>query len=332
MHAPLACPVPIDAARPLAGRPPITALALRRALSGFRLPSYDWIAGQLGDLTRRVPVLRLWANVFSDPAPRDKDSWDLQIAFVQRVSQELFPVDLERMDSYATDYYDYCEESDDEEDPPESVLDYPLPILGLGIPWEVAGLDDLSADQAPLVAVLAPYLPIAGKDRNKLLKDVAEWWAGKGVSRLVWETPSLLPKGQAGLERLRDGLRAQLPPLDGLADLVSAVLKDTGNPFIDHPSGAYEPEYGDFWDEWGGWDSHTIADLAATYAKVRPAVERIHAYYEWFDGEKDEQHVIDLLLSLASGRWRIENGSVVYDSADDLPGALWLSPEETVIA
>lgn len=329
----------------------LSRAGLRAAIDACRprLPGYGAIWNALACLNRRNQIAALWRAVLPPAAgepPVEKGIFDLEVSLVWAVDDHLFPIDLDAMNEYVS-----CGDAED------STLECPIPIRGLGVPWELCPLESISDDAKPVLAAIAAQLA-GGCDRDSgydgeedgggllidvlhrelrdmdeedepalgcpepagdgLADDAAKWWrevAGREPPR--WG----LPAGEPGIRRLQEALRCQEPPLDGLADVVDTIFKDTGNPFLDNPSGfwvaEYEAEYGEYDAGWY-WTPSDVAHLAALFDAVRPRAERLDALSRWYSDDwgraRPERipQVADLLRRLAAGKWDIQNGKVIY--------------------
>jgi len=224
------------------------------------------------------------------------------VQFVQRVQQELFPVDLYTMDGYA-----YCSET-------ETPLSFGIPIDSLGVAWEITELGDFVGALQVLLAIIGERLvetalAVDWLDTDGFLESAQAWLEKRGID-LAWG----LPEGQdahEGLLLLRQALALQPEPLDGLAVALDTTLRNTGNPFLDTVDDGWRCEYDDY-DEFY-WDSHTVRMLTAHYDEARPRIGQLNAYYKWYDDTLHaESQVVQLLTRLAAGAWSIQEGEIIY--------------------
>lgn len=295
--------------------------ALTRALGRFRLPSYTFCMYRLGNLASKVRVLYLWQEIFGDEPPSIDSAFDLCVEFVGRVHHERFPVDLEEMDHLQEMLWS----SDDEdwEDKPDSILDLPIPLLGFGIPWEMAGLTECRQDAVPLLAILDDQLEARAFDRGFDPGYFQEWVQDYWDARGRHEPPAwgIAETGQRGIRVLQQALRLLPAPLDALGDLVDCILRDSGSPWLDRVSGGYEIEYdedGCIWDYDETWNVTTVRHYATLFAPVRPAFDRIDAYEKWFDEtEGAEAQILAELERLVAGGWTIQEDHIIYGERID---------------
>jgi len=177
-------------------------------------------------------------------------TWDLEIQFVGRVNDELFPVHLATMDMYVN-----CG---------ENPFEASIPIDGNGIAWECEFIVYLPEYAQPMVAVLGA----AGKIEPGNLE---EWWSDRNydhVPQIRWPDDAL--------DRLQE-----LPnELRGLATLYHCVMKDGDNEFIDVPGGDWANEY---IYEFYFWTVENVLLMAKEFDQVRDQIHQLHIYTGWFE-------------------------------------------------
>lgn len=249
----------------------LTAADLVRSLDRFRLPHYGWIGSWLSERQAAYHLAELWRGVFGEDPPAHLSiwdaEWDAEIEFVWRVHNELFAVDLNMMDMYYNSG--------------ENPLECPIAVGGLGVPWEVDVLEFIVEYAQPMVAVLGA----AGEIQPDGL---ADWWEARH-----YDEPPQLHWPADAMDRLH-----RLPqPLDGLTVLYHAVVKNTGNLFLDVPAEAkWQCEY---WPDVEYWTVGYVQDLASEFSRVREDVSRLEAYIQWFeDIPGSESRVLAILLDL----------------------------------
>lgn len=310
--------------------PRAMASAVRSSLRRFRLPLYSRCLARFEDLDDRVRILSLWHAVFDDPAPAHTSAFTLLQYFVWRVHEDLFRVDLTEMDACQNMIWS-VDHDDPDWEPPQSVLDYPIPLLGYGIPWEMAGLDECPPCAAPLLAILDERLEdraqSLGFDPTCFLESVEHWWAGRDRLGAAW---GLEQQGVDGVRALQQALRLLPVPLDALADLVDCILRETNSVFINTVSGGYQCEYSedfDIWDYELNWRPDVIRRYAESFNAVRPAIERMETYAAWYDETPDaEARVLAALERLVSGGWQIQDGRLIYPTDPQTAGAPHAAP------
>lgn len=268
--------VDVDAPRLLNSR------GLARALAAARLPSYSWLRVWLEDYELRARVVGLWGDLFGGVPEelRHYGAFDLEIEFVGRVHHDLFPVDLSFMDSIYNGG--------------DNPLDLGIMIEGRGIPWEMLPMDQLHEVQALTLAVAWQSGRMDTVDVFD--DDVAAYWLGLDREPPAWEV--------SGLDEFRRQLMALPEPLDGLADVLAALCKTTGNAFLDTVDAFWQVEYDDFSFYRYCWCPTCIKHLADEYGRVRDAFARLDALAEWWDqGELPaRERVLAALADAAAGR------------------------------
>ena len=284
-------PVTADAGRILTAKRVLTGAAARGVLGWFLLPSYGWLSNWLAEARDRAFVSELWGDVFGEPMPYD-NVFDAEVAFAQRVDRELFPLDLLAMD----DILGMAE---------YPVLSYPIQVYTYGVPWEMCFGDEISWRDVPMVAAVHAAGLV---DESPVYQDIQrhydfgsafENWIGDWWARQGYETEPVLTWPRDRLQAMAR-LRRLPPPLDGLAGVYAAVVKETGSVFFDWPNGYgfYRCEYSDdcFFL---CWCSDCVDMLAKAFAAVREDVRRMMAYYDWFNGAgSDGRRVIRALVEL----------------------------------
>lgn len=278
---------------------------LEAALGRFRLPAYSTIHWLLGDVRNKANIIYLWDEVFGEVP--DESTFDLECMFAGRVNNDLFCVDLFAMDDIFNSG--------------ENPLDYPILTQGFGVPWEVADFPELAECILPVLAIVANELPLPGYEREEGEWDsrpwdegfffgIEEWLAMHGRNSLPdWR----LPTGLEGIKELQDALRLLPFPADALADVVSAILKDTGNRFLDYPNYFWRMEYG--YDDEYYWTPDDIDQLAEEFEPVRDACERLIRYNQWYHAQERGHaagHVLAILEPLIAGGWTIQDGEVIF--------------------
>jgi len=281
------------------GRRPLSLRGWRAVLGRFRLPAYSAVHDLLGTFEERAVILGLWRDVFGDAPPWKRWVFDLWCAFVWRVDEQLFPIDLTAMDSWF---------NSGEEGP---LYAWPIPLRGWGVPWELETIDCFVAYARPVYAVCASQLEAPFEAAVNWLDT---WWDKQGRESPVWG----LSAGREGIRELQEGLRAESPGQTveawvGAGDVIDGILKESGNQFLDHPGRGWYFEY-DMEEEWF-WSTADIARLVVLYDEVRPAVERMVALEEWWEESPGLRGAyVDWVCRLAEGGWYIEDGEVIWDA------------------
>lgn len=264
----------------------LTSGVVRRLLDGFRLPSYEYLGYWLKEAGDREHLADLWKGVFGEAAP-EVGVFDSEIAFVGRVNEELFPVDLRVMDSMLG--------------MSERPLQYAIPVYSYGVPWEIAVPSELDSWDRPMVAVVYAaglckrselFLEMRGGNAEDFDDWAAHWWEQQGFD----EAPVLTwPKDR---ERAVRRLKELPAPLNGLAGVYGGVMKNTGSVFFDWPGGYWQGEYADF--ELYCWCTGCIEELRDQFAPVREDVERLIEYIKWWSDSDVEQRrrVVEALVGL----------------------------------
>lgn len=221
--------------------------------------------------------------------PRRWNMWDVSFDLAGRVHQELFPLDLHAMDDYAN-----CGEN--------PVLNSPIMIEGLGVPWEICPIGDFSDAARPLVAVYA----LSGNDHKlipydypaeDLLEAIADWWDQLPFHQLEPGGPEFAwPQDPDGVRAMLTRLECLDPPLDGLAPMLRCVIKESGNLFLDTPD-TYAFEYLDFFWEWF-WCEEDIRRLAELWDQVKEQVEKMEAYIDWIKRDPTNSRVLQTTNTL----------------------------------
>lgn len=231
-----------------------------------RPPSYAWLAEALTGFDAKAGLYDLWRAVLGEqqPAILLSDSiYALEAEFIKRVDARLFPLDLVMIEEVWWS---------DEVGP----LDYPIPINGFRIPWEVEDAEDMAPYQQAIAECLAA---------NRLgHQGPAIPWLGAGEPE-----PEEV---EAALARLK----ALVVPLNALADLVRlAILGPFDNPFLDCPHSAWREDYALDVYYWGVED---IRYLTERYQEVRDVGERIKAFRHWFSVQPDQKQASDTITRL----------------------------------
>jgi hypothetical protein len=228
------------------------------------LMNYSQLLSILVSMLDATHVYGLWHDVFGDAPPDVQDPLDLECEFVWRVNEELFPIDLNYMDSYVAF----------EEDP----LNYPISIVGYRIPWESWATEDLPPHVRLLAACLAGHRRV---DDDSLVGPAIPWLS-LGMEHTV----------ESALQRL-SCLDA---PFNALSDLVGSALRSTNNVFLDWSGMMFDEE--DFDMDAFYWDVSNVHWLASQFAQARPAVERIQSFAVWFETlppDEANQRILDAL-------------------------------------
>jgi hypothetical protein len=284
----------------------LSRAGISKLLGRYRLPRYSVIRGLLCDLRDQVKILGLWQEVFGGVPEemRNYGSFDLECEFAGRVHHELFPVDLEYMDSVVSGG----------EDP----FDYTIQPECFGIAWEMCDLSEIPEPSIPILAVLA----LSGimeecdadvEDPDELTLELNDFWLEHAGEEFVWN----MPTGWAGLTQLREALWCLNPPLNGLAVVVDALAKDGQNIFLSGVPTFWQGEYGDYLD-WYCWCPGCIQDLSELYREVRPRIEAMMAYYEWYRpggyavNPESRRRVLAVLAEIARGEWVISDGEMIF--------------------
>ncbi|MBU0495503.1 MAG: hypothetical protein KKB13_26955 [Chloroflexi bacterium] len=266
--------------------PAYTPLSQRAQQRG--LTRYAVLAAQIETYLGHVGMAQLWQHIFQVDPPVGLPLQEAESAFCERVSRELFPVDLDAIEA--------------ELECGASVLALPIYIEGSGVPWEVDGLEELD-DYFPAAwpMVAAVVMAWAGENPASIVVDggelVENWWAVRGWANWEQLQPHLqwLCDPTTAIERLQ----RLPPPLDGLASLYWCVAKCSGNPFLDYPPGPWQGDYMDFCWEWC-WDVADIQELTRLYAEVRDDLDRLLAYIRWYYASSDAAaQVCEVLLGRA---------------------------------
>lgn len=322
----------------------LLSLAGARALANAcRLPRYGGILWALRGIGAHGHLASLWRACLPPEAgdpPVEEDTLELGFSFAGAVDRYLFPLDLSAMDDMV---------NSGEED----VFGCPIYLGACGVPWELAGFEGSGCAVHPVLAAIGHQLvagledpdndgwqeeedegglplvqrvdlwgdlegmPEARQDMAAIADDARQWWpANANREQPRWG----LPPGKEGIIRLQEALRLQPPPLDALADAIDCILKDTGSIFLDQISGfwamEYEVEYGADLHSWY-WTPEDVRQLAGLYEQVRPTVERLDAYADWYTDDygapipERALLVADLLCRLVAGNWHIEEGGAV---------------------
>lgn len=260
--------------------------AVRSILDGHRLPGYSPVLRLLEERYALARPAILWREIFNENMDvQTDDPFQAAAEFAWRVNEELFPVDLEVMD----EIFGFG----------ENPLQYPIPFMGYGVPWELESIEDVERPAQPMVATVAPNVEISALEFpfadaiEHALEAIDRWWERHGYSsppQLEW------PADRATAVDL---LAELSPPLDGLACLYLTVVKGTGNVFLDVP--------GEFWQadyllEYGVpyWTPADVKWLAREFADVREEVARLETYREWFESNYpvSEEMVMRTLMEL----------------------------------
>lgn len=275
--------------------------AVKRLLNRFRLPRYDVLASYLEDYGHRVRPWNLWKAVFDEELPTVRDAFTMECEFVGRVHREMFPLDLDYMDSlYGSG-----------EDP----LNFGIPIQGYGLPWEIVSFGDLAPGAKPVLATLGLFyqFDLADSVEEGFYNRLDVWWDDVGRRAPACR----LDAGVGGLERFREALQCLGEPFDGLDVVVMVLLKETGNMFLDAVSTFWQEEYDEYFDMYC-WCPECIGVLAEQFSLVRPEVKRLERYYDWWQETPDAQdQVLDVLERVVSGRWEIRDGELIEWSDND---------------
>jgi len=239
----------------------------------IRPPSYAWLAENLTHLEIKAGLYDLWRAVLGEqqPAILLSDSiYTLEAEFIKRVDARLFPIDLVMIEEIWWS---------DEVGP----LDYPIPIPGFRIPWEMEPAEDLPPYQQAIAECLAA---------NRL---------GSGDPAIPWLVED--PASVRGAEDAQPEVGAALAtlaaltvPLNALADLVRlAILGPFDNPFLDHPPSSWLEDYAlDVYY----WTEENIRYLTERYQEVRDVGERIKAFRNWFSVQPDQKRAGDTITRL----------------------------------
>lgn len=247
--------------------------AAGRHLDLKRPPRYGPVRASLHAGLEQLRVYDLWERIFGLDCTQDSDWLDLQIGFIVRVRDELFPLgQIEEEADFV--FYGFT-----------SLLEIPVPVMGWRLPYEAAHCIDLPAWQQAAVATLS----------WNCLQDDGDWFQDRVAAPYdVWW---LVP--WATVEAWRIGLSwlaHQAPHWAGLANLIWISLRDYANPFLGLPGDLWAAEYAvDVWY----WTVEDITWLAKQWQQARPVVERIERFARWFNAQPDqlEAHlqVIDIL-------------------------------------
>lgn len=287
------------------------------ALKRWQLQSYDQVRHLLEMQWSGLEVRDLWRNLFDEDAPAGLLGIDLDRELAGRIHRELFPLSLSTYDGYAnTADWDLS-----------ILLQAGLIIESWGVAWEVLVIDDLPPAIQPLVACFCVKFAednyVYG--RNPVEDTVAGriWWERRGYP----EPPrSLWCEGdewnviyiQGAIEYL-DGLE---PPLDGLGVALRCCVRGNGNAFLDMVELWWRGEY-DEWDYWD-WSQRSAELLTEQWEEAKPLVERLDAYYEWFDERplEHEERALRILLGLDEELGLVEEAGiplyqVLYRGEDD---------------
>lgn len=284
----------------------LTNVVARNMLNHNFLPSYEWLCRKvlegvdwdwkkeqtwlyrwLREIEEREWLAGLWIGVFGEAAP-EGGIFDSEVAFVNRVDAELFPVDLQMMD----DMLGAME---------GSTLQFGIPIYGFGVPWEVMGgpveLD--SWDMPMVMAVHASgmcdenelFLLMHRNNVDVMMDWSMIWWEEQGMDPPVLTWP-------LDRERTMERLRRLPAPLDGLVGVYAGVVKETGSVFFDWPGGYWQCEYTHL--DCFCWCPECVRVLAEMFEQVEDDVRRLRAYYLWWlTANADERRrVVDVLVGL----------------------------------
>ncbi len=248
------------------------------ASAGRNLISYSILIDRMRLWAYSLNVCKLWRDVFGDAPPRGMCASDLECEFIGRVHYELFPINLQVLDSLLEDY-------DDESGP----LDQPIPIDGYRIPWEACPVSDMIEYMQPVAAAI----------QNAREDAEAPEWLRPHVDRSV-------------VDAALDDLAGRGAPWDGLADLVRlAIRPPANNPWLSQPDVFWQMEYVDCFPYY--WEADQVRELARLYAEARPVIDRIEAYINWYCRQPDEA-AYDLVMQML---WQVDPGREEDDEGED---------------
>jgi hypothetical protein len=228
--------------------------------------SYSAMALAAQNVVEVARFSRLVETFFPGEIEKPGPDWmllDLTAWFAYMVDENLFPLDLNFMDSIYGGSGDVLD-----------LIMQGVPYRSWGVPYEIMALRDLDPHAQPLVAI------------TQGVPDWHEFWDDAGVdfpeTGLSWACDP-----EMGILNLR-GLE---PPLDGLEVMARCVARTNQNPFLDIPDLWYRGEYwGEFSDYW--WCEQDIRELARLYDRARSDIEIIEEYKRWVDADQQNAFAV----------------------------------------
>lgn len=217
-----------------------------------------WWFGDTDMLENYQLAATLYLDTFGERMPRCETPFEAAAQFVNRVNDEVFPVDIGAMDQWL-----FCIEDWD-----TALLQTPLLVETYGIAWEMADFVDFKDVAQLMIAICYEHLADGYVDEPW----IKEWWRKYGYStppRFGW------PDDRAwAIEHLR----ALKTPFNGLECVYRAVRKDNDNVFLDMCND-WRNEYERDMEAY--WDSYYIEWLRVAYADVRGEIERGRRLERW---------------------------------------------------
>lgn len=273
-------PAPTLLQAPVSGAAPfvVTASAVSLALRRFRPPSYGWIRTWLEDYTLRLHVVALWEDVFGGVPEDLRDgqhgAWDLEERFVEKVDDELFPLDPE--------YRDVVWNAG------ERMMEGYIWPRGYGVAWEMQDLDTLHQAEILVLATVyqsgvvdPPEMSYWRPSGDAFDDELLSYTLARGIEIPAWRRPPTLD----ALHAFHRALRALDAPLDGLADVLTTLLKTSGNLFLDQVGYYWCGEYDGAYEYLFCWCPTCIDSLRQQYDQARPAIERLKTLKDWYNSD-----------------------------------------------
>jgi hypothetical protein len=236
-----------------------------------RLPSFGEIHTRLNEAGARLGVVGLWKQFLVGSPPVEKSTFGLEMAFFERVNTELFPLDMDTVGLL-------LECTDD----PQSIIDCPICIEGYGIPWQEEYLGGIAAPFQPVLAMVADGLEL-WSGMEDFFNAVDMWFDVAG--REDFKRPVL---EYGALDDLQIELYQLDPPLNGLGDVLAAIVQETGNPFLDYLGYPYEDGFaGQFL-----WCKADVSYLTLMWKQARSSVQRIKEYSQWYHTTRGSAEIV----------------------------------------
>lgn len=249
---------------------PTWLLKLRSAASGQirsrlrprRLISYGDVSSALfRQFDYLDHLMSLYEHLFGErpQAQGIYSIWEMESAIITKIDEDHFPLDLSSI--HMTRGAD------------EQLMFFIMPIQGWAVGWHMMHFGEMHDADKPMVAACTSVIYADGGGANA--DPILDWWQTHGYE----------PKGYSWVtdHDAAPMLLRRLPePLDGLAGLYRATVP-VGNPFFDYVN--YDWDYLTWEDI--VWDPDVIDLLTTLWENAEDDVERLQAYYSWFQYQDD---------------------------------------------